>query len=63
MEKVDVLGVKINKLTTDLALKEVKNFLISDNKNYIATVNPEFVMAASKSFGSFVRGTTLNFSP
>ncbi len=48
MEKVDILGVKISKLTTDQVLDEINHFLISDEKKYISTVNPEFVMAALK---------------
>ncbi|MFA6296802.1 MAG: WecB/TagA/CpsF family glycosyltransferase [Patescibacteria group bacterium] len=48
MEKIDILGVKINKLTFDQVLEKINNFLVENNKNYISTVNPEFIMAALK---------------
>lgn len=48
MEKVDVLNVKIDKVITEQVLSKIKDFLVGQNKNYIATVNPEFVMAAQK---------------
>ncbi len=46
MEKVDILGVKISKLTVNQVQQEISNFLIEDGKKYISTVNPEFIMAS-----------------
>ena len=46
MKEVDILGVKIDKLTSVDALKRVGDFLDSEKKDYIVTVNPEFIMAA-----------------
>ncbi|MDD3887675.1 MAG: WecB/TagA/CpsF family glycosyltransferase [Patescibacteria group bacterium] len=48
MEKVDILGVKISKLTINQVQHQIEKFLFENNKKYISTVNPEFVMAALK---------------
>jgi len=46
--KVEILGVKIDKVTFRQALDMVANFLRGSNPKMIATVNTEFVMMAQK---------------
>lgn len=44
--KVDILGVKFNKITMDETVEKVVTFLNSDGQYTIFTPNPEIVMAA-----------------
>ncbi len=46
MDKVDILGVKVNKTITDQVLRDVRYFLSDGRQHYIVTTNPEFIMAA-----------------
>lgn len=46
--KVDILGVKIDNLSLQEILEQVKKFLESKNKYYIVTPNPEFLVAAQR---------------
>lgn len=46
--KVNVLGVKIDDITLDQALKMVEKWIYSPGKYYIVTPNPEFLVAAQK---------------
>ena len=46
--KIDILGVKIDQITTEAVLDKIKNFLESNSGHYIATVNPEMIIAAQK---------------
>lgn len=48
METTDILGVKINKVTLDQAIKEVEKFLLNNEQYYIVTPNPEFLMAGQR---------------
>lgn len=43
-----VLGVKINDVSLEEAVKVVENWLKGKGKHYIVTPNPEFMMAAQK---------------
>lgn len=52
MEKVDILGVMVDSVTMDDAVKKVKEFLSSDEAKVIFTPNSEIIMAA-KEDGSF----------
>lgn len=48
MPKADILGVKVDSLTREEVLEQVRKFIWSDKTNYIVTPNPEFVLAAQK---------------
>ena len=48
MEKIEILGVKIDNLSLQEVLAKVAEFLESKNKSYIVTANPEFLVAAQK---------------
>ena len=48
MDKVEILGVKIDNLSLQEVLEKVGNFLESKNKYFIVTANPEFLVAAKK---------------
>ena len=48
METVDILGVNINKLNMELAVKTAEGFLDSDGFHCIYTPNSEIVMSAYK---------------
>jgi len=48
MNKVEILGVKIDSLSLQEVLATVEQFLASKNKYYIVTPNPEFLVAAQK---------------
>jgi N-acetylglucosaminyldiphosphoundecaprenol N-acetyl-beta-D-mannosaminyltransferase len=48
MKKVRILGVNIDSISKNNANKVIKGFLDSDKQHYIATVNPEFLIAAKK---------------
>lgn len=46
MEKVDILGISFDNLTTAQVVKKVQEFISSSKKHYIVTPNPEFVVLA-----------------
>ena len=46
MNKIDILGVKIDKLTLSQVLNKIDQFLKSDKQHYIATINPEMIVEA-----------------
>ena len=48
MNKVEILGVKIDSFSLQEILVIVEQFLASRNKYYIVTPNPEFLVAAQK---------------
>lgn len=48
MDKIDILGVSINKVTSREVLKELDSFIKDERSHYIVTTNPEFVLAAQK---------------
>ena len=48
MNKVEILGVKIDNLSLQEVLEKVSQFLVSKNQHYIVTPNPEFLVAASR---------------
>ena len=48
MNKVEILGVKIDNLSLQEILEKVNQFLVSKNQHYIITPNPEFLVAANK---------------
>lgn len=47
-EKLEILGVKIDKITITETLHKIEVFLSSGNTHYIVTVNPEMVVLAQK---------------
>lgn len=48
MSKINILGVKIDNVTMEEALKKVEEMLDDGKKHQVATTNPEFVMQAQK---------------
>ncbi|MFA6254541.1 MAG: WecB/TagA/CpsF family glycosyltransferase [Patescibacteria group bacterium] len=48
MNKVEILGVKIDNLSLQEVLEKVSQFLDSPDQHYIVTPNPEFLVAAQK---------------
>ena len=48
MNKVKILGVKIDNLSLQEVLEKVNSFFQSKNKHYIVTPNPEFLVDAYK---------------
>lgn len=46
--KKQILGVKIDDINIDQAVKIVENWLKKSGKHYIVTTNPEFIMTAQK---------------
>lgn len=46
--KKEVLGVKIDDINMEESLEIVENWLSKENKHYIVTPNPEFIVAAQK---------------
>ena len=46
--KKNVLGVKIDDITSEEALDRVRGWLVGKGKYYIVTPNPEFLVAAQK---------------
>lgn len=48
MREIKILGVKINNITKSEAIKKIEQFLCSDDQIHIATINPEFLVAAKK---------------
>ena len=45
----EILGVRVNTLSTVQVLETVEGFLQSSGQCHIVTVNPEFIMAAQDS--------------
>ncbi len=48
MVKVDILGIKVDKVNLQQALKKVEEFLADSKKHYIVTPNPEMIVLAQK---------------
>lgn len=46
--KIDILGVKIDKITKAEVLAKIKEFLSGVEQHYIVTVNPEFIVKAQQ---------------
>jgi len=46
MEKIEILGVKIDNLTLIKILEKIEYFLLSSRTNYIVTPNPEIILTA-----------------
>lgn len=46
MEKIDILGVKIDNSSIVQTLAKVEYFMLSDKTSYITTPNPEIILAA-----------------
>jgi len=46
--KVEILGIKIDSLTMEEALRKVEGFLTDGQQHYIVTPNPEFLVLAQK---------------
>lgn len=46
--KVDILGVKIDRITPEEAIDQVRDYLYSSRPHYLVTPNPEIIMAAQK---------------
>ncbi|MEK7653496.1 MAG: WecB/TagA/CpsF family glycosyltransferase [Patescibacteria group bacterium] len=46
--KINILNIGINKIGLEEILAKISEWLSSDGQRYIATVNPEFVLAAQK---------------
>lgn len=46
--KIKILDVNFDNITMTIALKKIENFIQSDNKYEIVTLNPEFLMKARK---------------
>ena len=45
---IKILGVKIDKLTSEEILEKIEEFLLSDSQHYIATLNSEILLEAQK---------------
>lgn len=46
--KIDLLGVKVDKITTGEVLNKIEKYLHSSDQYYLVTPNPEFLMTAQK---------------
>ena len=46
MEYVDILGIKISKVSYESAIEVVEGFLVDEKKHQIVTPNPEFIVLA-----------------
>lgn len=51
MQKIEILGVKVNNVTMDETIEQIEEFIKSKKPHQICTVNPEFIMAAQKDRG------------
>ncbi|MBI3956685.1 MAG: WecB/TagA/CpsF family glycosyltransferase [Candidatus Kerfeldbacteria bacterium] len=51
IEAIDILGVRVHKVTMAAALRRCTDFLASGGQHQIVTVNPEFIMEAQKNAG------------
>ena len=47
-EKIDILGIPVDKVTNAQALSLFEDFLNTDGLSFIATPNPEIILAAQK---------------
>lgn len=59
---MEILGVRVNNLTKEEVLEKINFFLNEPKMHHIATVNPEFVLAAQKdgSFRDILNSSDLN---
>ncbi len=48
MERINILGVKVSRVTYEYAIKIIEGFLTDEGKHQIVTPNPEFVVLAQK---------------
>ncbi len=48
IDTVEILGVRVHRITMDETLDEIVRFLESGGEHYVVTVNPEFVMTARR---------------
>lgn len=48
MSNLEILGVKIDNLTKTEILQKIQDFLNNGKKNYLVTINPEFIIEATK---------------
>lgn len=57
-----ILGIKIDELSCSAMMEKITDFLSGDKMHQIATVNPEFIMAAQKdnTFKDILNSTDLN---
>lgn len=46
MKKIEILGIKIDNITFDQALKVINNFVVLGKPKQIVTVNPEFIVTS-----------------
>lgn len=46
--KIDILGVKVDKITQEEVIQRIGEWLFKDKQHYIVTPNPEFVMRAQQ---------------
>lgn len=46
--KIDILGIKIDKISVNETIKRIESFLASANGHYIITANPEIAVRAQK---------------
>ena len=46
MEKLQILGVKVDNLSLQEAVEKIKKFLETKNKHFVVTPNPEFIVTA-----------------
>jgi len=62
MSKIDILGIKIDGLTTSLTLSKIKEFIFSSQPHYLVTVNPEMIIEAQKNplFARVINTSDLN---
>jgi N-acetylglucosaminyldiphosphoundecaprenol N-acetyl-beta-D-mannosaminyltransferase len=62
MKSAEILGVRIDAVNFRQALEETEKLVKSDHSHQVATVNPEFVMAAQKNkqFKRVLNATSLN---
>lgn len=59
---IKILGVRINNIDMDEAMKKIDGFFASDELNYIYTPNPEIVMRAGRDeeFKKIINSASLN---
>lgn len=62
MEPVSILGVRVDDVTLDEAVERIANFLLEPRCHQIATVNPEFIVAARRNpeFSKILGDSDLN---
>lgn len=51
MNNIEILGVKIDNLTKAEIIKKIQGFLNNNKNNYLVTINPEFIIEATKDTG------------